>query len=71
MSKQEIGLDLTKIKVLKFSEYIFENIQVDREIDKEELKKIGSNIGLDLINDKSGYKIDITKYIFFLIKINN
>ena len=64
MDKKEIkvGLDLTKINIKKFDEYIVEEAKVGEEISDEELKKRSLNIGLDLLNDKSGYKIDMTKY---------
>lgn len=58
--KIEVGLDLTKLNIKKFGEYIIEkSIEI---ISEEELKKRTSNVGLDLVNNKSGYKIDITKY---------
>lgn len=54
----EVGLDLTKVNIKRFDEYITE----EEKVSGEELKKRALNIGLDLINNKSGYKIDITKY---------
>lgn len=55
--KIQIGLDLTKIK--KFDKFINES-KID--ITKSELKKTNYKIGLDLVNNKSGYKIDLSKY---------
>lgn len=62
MKKIEIGLDLTKTKIKKFNEYIIDNQKINEKINNDEIIKNSSNIGLDLVNDKSGYKIDITKY---------
>jgi hypothetical protein len=62
MKKKEISLDLTKTKIKKFDEYIAEKLKVNEEIDNEEIKRRLSDIGLDLVNNKSGYKIDLTKY---------
>jgi hypothetical protein len=59
---KEIGLDLTKTTIIKFDQYVVEKLEMIEEIDNEELKKITSNIGLDLVNNKVGYKIDISKY---------
>lgn len=60
--KQNIGLDLTKTTIIKFDEYINEKIELVEEIDNEELKKVKSNVGLDLVNNNYGYKIDISRY---------
>ncbi len=57
--KIQVGLDLTKTKIKKFDEFLVQE-SVDTNI--EMIKKSVQNIGLDLVNDKSGYKIDISKY---------
>ena len=62
MNKEiKIGLDLTKMKIKKFDE-IIEELKVNEEVNDEEIKRRASKIGLDLVNNRSGYKIDITKY---------
>ena len=62
MNKEiKIGLDLTKMKIKKFDE-IVEELKVNEEVNDEEIKRRASKIGLDLVNNRSGYKIDITKY---------
>jgi hypothetical protein len=55
----EIEVDLTKIKIKKYIEFITERLKTDTEI-KVNPKNI--EMGLDLTNNKSGYKIDLTKY---------
>ena len=51
--KIKIGLDLTKLKIEKFNEYIIEKSKVNEELSNEELKKRASNIGLDLTKNLS------------------
>lgn len=60
---QNVGLDLTKHNIKKFKEF---NIK-ESKINNIAYDKLAQNttdliIGLDLVNYKSGYKIDLTKY---------
>lgn len=61
MNIKKVGLDLTKPKIKKFNEYISVNFIISEKIDIEEIIK--RPIGLDLVSNESGYKIDITKYL--------
>ncbi|MDY0270197.1 hypothetical protein [Trichloromonas sp.] len=61
--KLKVGLDLTKPKIKKFNE--FNELIIQESINNTDvnlIKKSFQNIGIDIVNDKSGYKIDITKY---------
>ena len=60
----ECGLDLTIPIIKKFNEYFSEKIINSEKLDSVELKKRAETIGLDLVNNKTGYKIDfdLTKY---------
>jgi hypothetical protein len=58
--KLKIGLDLTKSKIKKFNDFIIQ--ESINNIDMNLIEKSLQNIGIDLVNGKSGYKIDITKY---------
>ena len=60
--EKDIGLDLTKTNIKKFNEYVIVESRICEKMDEDKLKRIMSDVGLDLMNDKSGYKIDITKY---------
>jgi hypothetical protein len=58
ISKQSIGLDLTKSKLKKFNEFI---IQEPISDNLKESGELSGKIGLDLTNN-SHNKIDLTKY---------
>ena len=47
----EVGLDLTKIKIKKFTE--FQVIQESISFDIEKAKLVAKNVGLDLTKEKS------------------
>lgn len=55
----KIGLDLTKIKIKKFDDFI---IQESSSYDLEKAKEAAKNCGLDLTKNKQSDKIDLTKY---------
>lgn len=56
----EVGLDLTKIKIKKFTE--FQVIQESISFDIEKAKLAAKNVGLDLTKEKSSDRIDLIKY---------
>lgn len=55
----EVGIDLTKIKIKKYSEFI---IQESTSLDAEKAKEASKNIGIDLTMSQKNDKIDLTKY---------
>lgn len=55
----EVGVDLTKTKIKKYSEFI---IQESTSSDVEKAKEASKNIGIDLTMSKKNDKIDLTKY---------
>jgi hypothetical protein len=58
-NKNSKKIDSIRTNIKKYDEYII--IESNEEIIKEKTKK-SSNIGLDLTNNKSGYKIDLIRY---------
>ena len=58
-NKNSEKLDSIRTNIKKYDEYII--IESNEEIIKEKTKK-SSHIGLDLTNNKSGYKIDLIRY---------
>ena len=58
--KLKIGLDLTKPKIKRFNEFIIQESINNTDVGL--IENSIQNIGIDIVNDKSGYKIDITKY---------
>lgn len=55
----EVGLDLTKIKIKKFKDFI---VQESSSFDLEKAKEASKNCGLDLTKNKQSDRIDLTKY---------
>ena len=55
----EVGIDLTKTKIKKYSEFI---IQESTSSDVEKAKEASKNIGIDLTMSQKNDKIDLTKY---------